>query len=179
MRGGKGVCGLSRSRDKIGKVSDILNIAQPIVESLALRFVSQYPQNGVSYEDLVQEGRLAILEGFNRYKERKRGSIWMSAVATWVYACVSTRFKAVMQQTGSDVVTEESDVSDENQDAYSDYLEAPGSLGTAAGASAYSLRRQGVSRTVRRTSVRIMQLQNEVSMYWSRCVCRNGEEVKE
>lgn len=86
--GGKGHGGFYESQDM--HIASLLRQVDPLIQAIAGSYrdtISCY-----DYDDLVQEGRLVVLEALRRYL-KKHVEISPASISSWVFIAVNSRLK--------------------------------------------------------------------------------------
>jgi len=82
-------------------ITSLLRQVDPLIQAIAGSYRNAIPS--YDHDDLVQEGRLAVLEALRRYFT-KQVEINPASISSWVYIAVSSRFKE-LASNGSGIVS--------------------------------------------------------------------------
>jgi hypothetical protein len=166
-------------------ITGLLQQVDPLIQAIAGSYrdaISSY-----DHDDLVQEGRLVVLEALGRYL-RKNVEINPASISSWVFIAVSSRFKE-LASNGAGIVS----CAAFDEDNWGDN----GDRGVSVRPDEYSLRHvqhvcrltqnnvvtpllqdflttRDVAIHIERTTQRVVQLQKEFIKDWEQGLEKNG-----
>ena len=72
---------------------DLLELYTPMIKSIVKKYLSYANKVGLDYDDLFQEGCMAVLQAQKTYKDNKNMQL-----QTWIYNCINWRIQRVLKQ---------------------------------------------------------------------------------
>lgn len=138
-----------------------------LVRSIASKYHHLTP---LSYNGLVQEGKLAALKGFKRWMTNQQSNKKTASIKTWTYIYVTSRFKELAgkksRETASDVSEVESEI-EANEFAVNLYFPVSSEkTGFKCILQSQSLSSGDAAERLGRTPRRISQIENTLVNLW-------------
>ena len=167
-------------------ITCLLEKVDPLIQSIANSYRNRIPF--FDYDDLVQEGRLVVLESLRRYL-RKQVEINPASISSWAYIAVTGRFKELASY-GAGVVSgavidndnfgEISDTGlvrlDEGSRRHIEHICRLTQNNIVTPLLQDVLTTRDVAVQIERTSQRVTQLQKEFIKDWEEGLEKNGGE---
>ena len=168
-------------------VTGLLQQVDPLIQAIANSYRDAISSH--DYDDLVQEGRLVVLEALGRYL-RKNVEINPASLSSWAYIAVSSRFKE-LASNGYGIVScaalDEDNRGDNGDGGVSDEL-LKGSLRHVQHVCRLTqdnvvrpllqdvLTPRDVAVCIKRTTQRVAQLKKKFIKDWEQGLEKNGEK---
>lgn len=141
-------------------LDDILRETEPLVQAIISSFRSRYGSDATfSHDDLLQEARMAIVQGFPRFKSKPNCSS-SASLSSWVFVCVTNHLRG-LNGYRPHIETNEGNIysEDECHDDLSDNM-----LITE---STLLDERSNTAIRIQRTPQRVMQLRKQIVSSWN------------
>lgn len=140
----------------------------PGLEILVRSIASKYQHlTLLSYNDLVQEGKLAALKGFKRWMTNQHENKKTASIKTWTYIYVTSRFKDLAGKKSDVSESEIEAVESENEFAVNLYFPAfSEKAGFKCILQSRSLASGDAAERLGRTPRRISQIENSLINLW-------------
>ena len=86
---------------------DLIKLYEPIIKAVIKKYLGYANKVGLEYDDLYQEGSMAVLRAENTYKDSKDMKL-----ETWIYNCINWRIQRVLKQNSKhkDVISVNSEI---------------------------------------------------------------------
>lgn len=88
-------------------ILDLIKLYEPIIKAVIKKYLGYANKVGLEYDDLYQEGSMAVLRAENTYKDSKDMKL-----ETWIYNCINWRIQRVLKQNSKhkDVISVNSEI---------------------------------------------------------------------
>lgn len=183
--GGKGHDGFYESQDM--HIAGLLRQVDPLIQAIAGSYrdtISCY-----DYDDLVQEGRLVVLEALRRYL-KKHVEISPASISSWVFIAVNSRFKQLAtngtKMVSCGVFDEDNSGDNANRPVCAQpdadlcrHVSRVSSLTqhcVVTSSLQDFLTTRDVAVSIDRTTQRVVQLQKDFIKDWEQCLEKKGGE---
>jgi len=141
-------------------LDDILRETEPLIQAIIRSFLSRYSSDvAFNRDDLLQEARMAIVQGFPRFKSKPDCSS-SASLSSWVFVCVTNHLRGLngyrphIETNEENIYSEaecHNDLSDNMLIAESTLLDE----------------RYNTAVRIQRTPQRVMQLRKQIVSSWN------------
>jgi len=142
-------------------LDNILRETEPLIQAIVRSFRSRYSSDAAfNHDDLLQEAKMAIVQGFPRFKSRPDCSS-SASLSLWVFVCVTNHLRGLNGYTPNIKIDEKEDVCSEaecNNVLSDNVLVAKSSLLDE---------RYNAAVRIQRTPQRVMQLRKQIVSSWN------------
>lgn len=143
-------------------LDNILRETEPLVQAIIRSFRSRYGSDAAfSYDDLLQEARIAIVQGFPRFKSELAYGKSSVSPSSWVFVCVTNHLRGLNGYRPQMKIDEQENICNEaeyNNDLSDNMLIAESSLLDE---------RYNTAVRIQRTPQRVMQLRKQIVSSWN------------
>ena len=183
IHGGKSHGGFCES--EYMHIASLLRQVDPLIQAIAGSYrdtISCY-----DYNDLVQEGRLVVLEALRRYL-KKHAEISPASISSWVFIAVNSRLKQLAtngtKMVSCDVFDEDNSGDNANRAAcaqpdaglcqHVSHVSSLTQNNVVTPSLQDFLTTRDVAVTIDRTTQRVVQLQKDFIKDWEQCLEKKG-----
>lgn len=141
-------------------LDDILREAEPLIQVIIRSFQSQYSSDvAFNHDDLLQEAKMAIAQGFPRFKSKLDCSS-PASLSSWVFVCVTNHLRGLNGYRPHIKTNEENIYSEaESHNDLSDNM--------LIAESTLLDERYNTAVRIQRTPQRVMQLRKQIVSSWN------------
>ena len=136
-------------------LDDILQKTEPLIQAIVKSFWSRYGSDAaLSYDDLLQEARMAIVQGFTRFKSEPAHGKSSASLSSWLFICITNHLRGLNGYGPHIEIDEQEDSEVEyNNDLFDNMLIAESRYNTAV--------------RIQRTPQRVTQLRKQIVNSWN------------
>jgi hypothetical protein len=147
-------------------LDDILQKTEPLIQAIVKSFWSRYDSDpALSYDDLLQEARMAIVQGFKRFKIDPAYGKSSASPSSWVFICVTNHLRGLNGYRPNIEIDEEDICSEAEYN--DDLLQEAMTVDNSSGKRCSLEQRHNAAIRIQLTSQRVMQLRKQIVNSWN------------